>query len=561
MFSLSKCFSLVGLICCLIFPNEAVGADATQSLKIGDGKAWSFMNGPWVDGDNGTITPPDGEETEYMAVVRDREYDDFDAKFRFKFRSAAGGARLLFRLQDSKRYYALDIPFGGQQSRVRHFWAGLVVADGTPLQRYLNFGLVPGLGAIIDHWYEARVEARGSRLRAWVDGRLVADVEDTTYKRGRIGLSGIVNPYTNNVHFADLAITGKASPPARALEAMPPGPPYWITPCALTDPNTYQSYPGLLQQNEGKLVASVTFGNPNESEVRSMVWVRSSDQGRTWSAPERATLQHGLGANFVRGDGTWVCIFSKQTATKPEESLYSYESSDEGKTWAGPRTLKTEGAWPAEFKLPGNPIRPVRLHDGAILLPVIVKIENATFFQPTVYSAFALRSTDEGKTWSAPVRCDADNLRRPEGTQWMSASFFYELGIAEVADNVILGIGRPGMDPYMWQIQSDDGGKTWMPGVIGPFPGYCPSLTKLKDGALVATTRFPYFTAHLSRDAGRTWEPPVILDYATWANQHAVEAEPNVVLVNYMGDIMKRGQADNRMLRLRVTDAGLKIDN
>lgn len=493
-------------------------------------------------------------------MLHGKEYVDFDARFRFKFRSAAGGARLLFRMQDSSRYYALDVPFGGQQSRVRHFWAGLIIADGTPLQRYLNFGLVPGLGAIIDHWYEARVEARGSRLRAWIDGRPVADVVDTTYSRGRVGLAGIVNPYTKNVHFSDFSLAGKAGEPLSAFEKMQPRRPYWITPCALTDPNTFQSYPSLLHQSDGKLVASVSFGNPNAGEVRSRVFVRSSDYGRTWSPPERATLQHGLGANFVRRDGTWVCLFQKETATKPEGSLYSYESSDEGKTWVGPTTLKTEGAWPPEYTN-GYPIRPVRLHDGTLLLPTIVKIENATFFQPTVYNAFALRSTDDGRTWSAPVRCDADNLRREAGSKWMSASFFYELGIAEVADNVILGIGRPGMDPYMWQIQSNDGGKTWMPGVIGPFPGYCPSLTRLKGGALVATTRFPYFTAHLSRDQGRTWDPPVILDYATWANQQAVEVEPNVVLVDYMGDIMKRGQADNRMLRLRVTDAGLKIDN
>lgn len=75
----------------------------------------------------------------------------------------------------------------------------------------------------------------------------------------------------------------------------------------------------------------------------------------------------------------------------------------------------------------------------------------------------------------------------------------------------------------------------------------------------MATTRFPYFTAHVSRDQGRSWDPPVILDYATWANQKAVEVEPDVVLVNYMGHIMKRGQADNRMLRLQVTKTSLQV--
>lgn len=52
----------------------------------------------------------------------------------------------------------------------------------------------------------------------------------------------------------------------------------------------------------------------------------------------------------------------------------------------------------------------------------------------------------------------------------MSAPNFYELGLAEVENSVLLGIGRPGMDPHMWQIQSDDGGRTWRPAAIGPFP-------------------------------------------------------------------------------------------
>jgi hypothetical protein len=53
----------------------------------------------------------------------------------------------------------------------------------------------------------------------------------------------------------------------------------------------------------------------------------------------------------------------------------------------------------------------------------------------------------------------------------------------------------------------------------------------------------------------------VIVDYPMWANQQAVEAEPDVVLVTYMGHIQKRGQADSRIARLRVTDEGLRLDH
>jgi hypothetical protein len=69
----------------------------------------------------------------------------------------------------------------------------MVIADGTPLQRYLNFGLVPGLCAKHPSWYEARVEAKGPRLRAWIEDILVADVQDDTYASGRFGLGGIIS--------------------------------------------------------------------------------------------------------------------------------------------------------------------------------------------------------------------------------------------------------------------------------------------------------------------------------------------------------------------------------
>ena len=77
----------------------------------------------------------------------------------------------------------------------------------------------------------------------------------------------------------------------------------------------------------------------------------------------------------------------------------------------------------------------------------------------------------------------------------------------------------------------------------------------------MATVRFPYFSAYVSRDGGRTWSLPYIIDYCYWANQQAVEIEPDVVLVTYMGRIMEPGEADSRIARIRVTGDGLLLDH
>ena len=114
-------------------------------LRIGNGDGWTFLGPRWRDGESGELLSPDTGIGGAMAVAHDHEYSDFQARFRFKFGSTRGGARLLFGVQDATRYYALDVPWGGQQSRARHMWAGIVRADGTPLQRYLSFKLIPGV--------------------------------------------------------------------------------------------------------------------------------------------------------------------------------------------------------------------------------------------------------------------------------------------------------------------------------------------------------------------------------------------------------------------------------
>ena len=521
-------------------------------LKIDDARNWSFLNGHWIDGAEGELIPPDGGGKEYIAVAQSHEYSDFVANFRFKFRYPHGGARFLFRLQDSMRYYALDIPWCGQQNRNRHFWAGIVLADGTSLQRYLHFGLVPGICPEHDRWYEARIECSGNCIRAWIEGRLVASIEDQTYTTGRIGLMSLITAGNQAPRFASLQVEG-APVDLLPWDGLIQPPKHWITPCREVDPETFQSYPNIIKDNSGGLTVSIPFGNPNAGEVRRTVWVRSTDGGRTWSDPQPATLQQGFGAPFVKQDGTWVSVHCKPDGPV-EEAMYTFESEDEGKTWSGPKALSVRGKWPKDFSLPAYPSgQPLRLRSGTLLVPVYCMVDEG------VTTNFVFRSTDDGLTWEAPVRCDKNNGQYEE--RWFCPGNFSEIGIAEITDNVITGFGRPGPWPYMWQVQSNDGGQTWEPAAFGAFPGYCITLTKTTNGALVAIHRFPYLCANVSYDGGITWDAGTIIDYPLWANHKALEVEPGVVLVVYMGHIVDVGQDDNRILRLRVTKQGLTLDD
>ena len=536
-----------------------MGHTTIGPLHIGDGQGWTFLNGAWQDGPDGELGPPDGSLVEYLAIREQEACGDFEASFRFRLRNITP-VRFLFRLQDSRRFYALDIPFGGQQFRARACWAGIVVADGSPLQRYLTFGLVPGLCACLGTWYEVRLRATGPRLRAWIGDIPVADVEDDTYTSGRFGLGTLQTPYSEAPRFDSVRIEADLQP-APDWPGLQAPPDHWITPCREVDPSSYQSYAGLIKSNDGAATLYLTYGNPNAGERKRAVLLRSGDGGRTWGDPEPTAFEPGFGGPFVRRDDTWVCLHGQPDDA--DAPLVAYESADEGQTWQGPEALQIDGGWPAQWRA-GGPWRAVRLRDGALVAPIMVTPadEPKAPTQCPFWVALTIRSEDDGHTWSAPVICDADarQLDQPPAMPRYAARF-YEVAMDEAEPGVLVGIGRPDRDPFMWQLRSHDAGRSWEPAAIGHFPGFCPSLTRTACGALVATTRFPHFAAHLSRDNGRTWDPPVILDYAIWANQQAVEIEPDVVLITYMGHIMEPGQADSRIARLRVTDAGLILDH
>ena len=382
-------------------------------LAIDNGEGWTFLNGPWRDGANGEVGPPDGSEVEYLAIREQEAFADFEASFRFRLRHITS-VRFLFRVQDSRRFYALDIPFGGQQFRGRACWAGMIVADGTPLQRFLNFGLVPGLCATLGRWYEVRVRAVGPRLQAWIDDIPVADVEDDTYSSGRIGLGSLQSPYPEAPRFDRVCIGGELQDPPDwpGLEAPTP---HWITPCPEPEPGTYQSYASLIKSNSGAATLYLTFGNPNAVETLRAAFIRSQDGGRTWGPQEPATLERGFGGPFVRRDGTWVCLHTEpDDPDDPDSLLVAFESGDQGLTWSGPEALRIEGGWPGEWKA-GGAWRVVRMSDGALVAPIMVTPSNEPQAptQCPFWTSLALHSEDDGHTWSAPVLCDADAKEAP----------------------------------------------------------------------------------------------------------------------------------------------------
>ena len=83
-----------------------------MELHLSNPGAWTFLNGPREETRQGELQPPNVGGLEHVVVPHERKYRDFTATFRFFMRA---------------------------------LFAGIVKADGSPLQRYLHFGIVRGV--------------------------------------------------------------------------------------------------------------------------------------------------------------------------------------------------------------------------------------------------------------------------------------------------------------------------------------------------------------------------------------------------------------------------------
>lgn len=106
-------------------------------------------------------------------------YGDLTATARFKAVSGREdqAAGIIFRVQDRDDYYILRAN---------------ALEGNVNLYRYTRGvrGVIKEGAAVVTAgtWHELRVEATADRLRGFLDGKLVVEASDATFKAGRVGL-------------------------------------------------------------------------------------------------------------------------------------------------------------------------------------------------------------------------------------------------------------------------------------------------------------------------------------------------------------------------------------
>ena len=162
---------------------------------------------------------------------------------------------------------------------------------------------------------------------------------------------------------------------------------------------------------DGALHAACYESKREEEPLPVRVWhFRSDDDGRTW----RATSVIGASQIAKASNETSILYLGGKNwlAAVREEGpklIELFRSEDDGQTWVGPQRVTRRGEVNAHL---------ARLKDGRLLLSYGNRIEGE-------FGVMAKFSSDEGRTWSAPIRL-ADSLvldcgypssvQRPDGS-------------------------------------------------------------------------------------------------------------------------------------------------
>lgn len=181
--------------------TRRLSIDAQEKVTIKDdfekeNSKWRFVSGKW-ERRSGVLAQTATENASNVVLLEETKFSDLDVSVRFRPISgktdASGG--IVFRAKDEKNYYL--VRGNSLESNIRLY----TVKDGRRHQIASTKVTAPALG----EWHTIRTVAKGSKIQAYLDGKLLIDHEDKSLGDGWVGLWTKADSVTE---FDDLEISG-----------------------------------------------------------------------------------------------------------------------------------------------------------------------------------------------------------------------------------------------------------------------------------------------------------------------------------------------------------------
>jgi BNR repeat-like domain len=274
--------------------------------------------------------------------------------------------------------------------------------------------------------------------------------------------------------------------------------------------NTHAAFPSLVRLPSGRILCGWRDGPAHTGGTDGrLVAAHSDDLMRTWG-PARIVaddplldLRECTLSLSPDGSRVWMSFFTYNTPTHMDCKGWLSTSTDDGETFGPPVRLAPELA----IFCPSSPV--IETPGGDLLLVGYgTEVYTGGTDTATLWSAYAVRSTDGGQTWGPAetiVSGPAHGQMFPE--PWV------------VVDGGVIRVAvRHGMVDRIALVESTDDGRTWSaPRTVFPGTGR-PQMTRLASGSLLLIYRGMGYPApavyRTSDDSGRTWGPPTVLDTA-----------------------------------------------
>ena len=239
--------------------------------------------------------------------------------------------------------------------------------------------------------------------------------------------------------------------------------------------------PGITKAKNGNIIAFIEGRRTMHDHAHNdLVIRRSSDNGKSWSRyqvifknenvmvnPSPVTLKNGDILVFIeefpngyhaRAGGHMKLL--SEGFGEGSQKLWMLRSSDHGKTWSAPLNL-TKISRRAEGKMltSGSPAASIQLKIGKNKGRILVPMYCTTWKGDNRYNySSVLISDDNGKTWRRST--NVENMLPIEGIVGVKGGSCNEFHIAQLSDEKVV-INARGNGGSRYYSISSDGGETW----------------------------------------------------------------------------------------------------